>query len=226
MFVNELATKAEHVGRRILTGCQVESVTQSSGCLRVRVRHKGVINARHVVYCLNAYSDELLPELSSFFTPFRGQMIVTDELSDIVRHAIPNMSMSCGGEYFRLYNDRLLIGGLRRSIRGKQEGIRFDGEFSPKLYDRLRSFAARVFPFLDAKFTNVWTGIMCKTQDGLPLVGPRPDHPNEWITAGFNGYGMSHAYLTGKIMSEFVTKGTTSYNVARLFDPRRVGGGS
>jgi glycine/D-amino acid oxidase-like deaminating enzyme len=223
-LVNSLASKAEHAGRRILTGCQVEKVSQSGGNLRVRVRHKGVINARHVVYCLNAYSDELLPEVKSFFTPFRGQMIVTDELPDIIQHSIPKMSMSCNGcsEYFRLYQKRLLVGGLRHAIRGQQEGIRLDGEFSPKLYDQLRGLAFKVFPFLDTKITNVWTGIMCKTRDGLPLVGPRPNHPNEWIAAGFNGYGMSHGFLTGKIIAEYVTKGRTSYDVGRLFDPHRV----
>jgi glycine/D-amino acid oxidase-like deaminating enzyme len=59
-----------------------------------------------------------------------------------------------------------------------------------------------------------WTGIMCTPLDGIPLVGKLPqealDRPSgsnsaaEWISAGYNGYGMVNAWLCGRATAEMI----------------------
>ncbi len=55
-----------------------------------------------------------------------------------------------------------------------------------------------------------WTGVMGFTSDGLPLVGRLPQEATqrsgkgEWVSAGFNGYGMVNAWLCGKHVAESV----------------------
>lgn len=59
-----------------------------------------------------------------------------------------------------------------------------------------------------------WTGIMCATLDGVPLVGRLPkqalDHADgdmssaEWISAGYGGYGMVNAWLCGRAMADMI----------------------
>ena len=53
-----------------------------------------------------------------------------------------------------------------------------------------------------------WTGVMGFTSDGLPLIGRLSQEATsragqgEWIAAGFNGYGMANAWLSGKYIAD------------------------
>jgi glycine/D-amino acid oxidase-like deaminating enzyme len=224
--VNGLREMIEKKGSRVLTDCQVVSVARDDKGLAVSIRHKGTIRAKKIVYCMNAYTPELLPELSSIMTPYRGQMIATDILNPRVANIIPQISMTCNNchEYFRLHNGRLLAGGMRSSVRGQQKGIINDGEVSPGVYDKLRNFVNTTLPFLEnVKFTNTWSGIMCATPDGLPLIGKLPGTENEFILGGFNGYGYSHSLYGSMIIKDLITNGSSDIN---LFDPGRFEDGA
>jgi glycine/D-amino acid oxidase-like deaminating enzyme len=222
--INGMVRLIERDGARILTDTQVQEVTRKDDGFTVSIRHKGVIRAKQIVYCTNAYSSELLPELSSCMVPARGQMLATSRLPETVLSVLPPMSMMCnnGCEYFRVYDDRLLVGGMRHAVRGRQEGILYDGEVSQAVYDRLRKFVGDHLPFVPTSFTHTWSGIMCMTRDGLPLVGPIPNKPNEYIAAGFNGYGYSHALMSSMIIKDYLTKDKSTLPGARIFDPARL----
>lgn len=59
-----------------------------------------------------------------------------------------------------------------------------------------------------------WTGIMCTTMDGVPLVGKLPPSAldracgdksgAEWISSGYNGYGMVNAWLCGRATADMI----------------------
>jgi len=223
--VNGVADLISRRGHRILSNCQVESVVPTNGdSLAVSIRHKGTIRAKRVVYCTNAYTHSLLPDTQDCLQPFRGQIAITDSLDKEVIDALPPMALSCnnGSEYFRLCNGRLLVGGMRHSIRGQQEGILYDGEISRSVYDRLRDFVMNVLPALKGtKFTHTWTGIMCSTPDGLPLLGPVPDKPNQFMMCGFNGYGFSHALMSSLVLKDYLVNGSSHIVGTDLFSPQR-----
>lgn len=55
---------------------------------------------------------------------------------------------------------------------------------------------------------RVWSGIIAMTADQVPLVGSVPSsisereiEGGEWIAAGFNGYGMCQAWLSGQAIA-------------------------
>jgi glycine/D-amino acid oxidase-like deaminating enzyme len=121
-----------------------------------------------------------------------------------------------------MYNDRLLLGGMRDQIRGKQSSIMSDGEFSQTVYNKLRSFLSETFPKVDYKTTNTWTGIMCATKDKLPLIGPVPGRPGEFINAGFNGYGYSQVFMGSMIIKDYIKYNDSSIAGASLFNPDRL----
>lgn len=223
--VNGLMDLVEKQGVRVLTGTQVDEVKENKdGSLSVSIRHRGTIRAKQVVYCTNAYTPELLPELAACMTPVRGQMAATDVLPDEVLSVLPNMSMMCnhGYEYFRLHGGRLLVGGMRHAVRGHQEGTVYDGETSQAVYDRLRGFVSDHLPFIKTNFTHTWSGIMCSTSDGLPLIGKVPGKENQYIMAGFNGYGFSHALMGSMILRDYLTLGRSDLPGANIFDPARL----
>lgn len=59
-----------------------------------------------------------------------------------------------------------------------------------------------------------WTGILCNSLDHVPLVGrvtPRDaekscgwEEPDEWLSAGYGGYGMVNAFLCGKAVAHMI----------------------
>lgn len=219
-IVNGIREWIERDSFKILTNSKVESVVRNpNGTFNVSVFHKGTIKAKNVIYCTNSYTKELVPQLSNVIRPFRGQMIVTDILPDNILSNIPIMSMTCNDcrEYFRLYANRLLVGGMRSSIKGHQLDITNDSEISQTIYENLRRFIIQSFSALkNIKFEQTWSGIMCTTPDSLPLIGNLGT--NEFIMAGFNGYGFGHVVGGSQIIKDLLLTGKADN---QLFDPVR-----
>lgn len=220
--VNGLRELIEQKGPRVLTNSCVTGVAENDdGSLTVSIRHKGTIRAKTVVYCMNAYIPELVPELAEKMVSYRGQMIATDYLPDNTVQTFPHMGMSChdGNEYFRLYGGRLLVGGMRHAVRGQQTGIVNDGEYSSAIYDKLREFVSSALPILgDVKYAFTWSGIMTSTPDGLPLIGALPGRRSQYIFGGFNNYGFAHALQGSILLKDIITKNEPH---VKLFDPAR-----
>ena len=224
MLVNKITAKLDASGRRILSGCSVEEITQRDEGWAVKIRNKGTITAKHVVHCTNAYASQLLPEFKDFTVNVRAQMIASDKLPESAQKAMPKMSLSCnyGSEYFRLYKDRLLMGGMRHKVRGAQRDIIADGEVSRAVGQHLKNFMEESFPYIKTPPTHTWSGIISQTNDGFPLVGPIPGRENQYINAGFNGYGFSHALLASYAIRDLITVGETELPAISMFDPARA----
>lgn len=209
-------------GNYFICGAPVEAVTKSGDFLTVSVKNKGTIRTKTVVYCTNSYSCQLLPELTNFLTPFRGQMLASEPLAKEIINYFPITSMTFNdySESVRFHNNRILVGGMRRSVKGHQENILYDREVSPTVSDRLRNFVSSSFSSLTgAKFTHVWSGIMAQTFDGMPFIGIRPNCLNEYMLLGFNGYGFSQALGGARVISEMI-KGKKINN--GFCDPWRI----
>ncbi len=206
---------AEQKGLRVLTNCGVESVNKrDDGTFDVIIRHKGIINAKRIVYCTNGYTPSIVPELSEIMMPFRDQMVATDALPDSVIRLMPAMSMGCATaqESFRMHYGRLIFG------RRDAEQTNYDGEVDVNSYDKLYKFIQQYLPLITRiKFTHAWSSIICKTSDNLPLIGELPNRPNEFILGGFNGYGYSHVLLGSLMLKNMITQRTSF----ELFDPAR-----
>lgn len=223
--INGLRDTVEKSGARVFTNTQVESVvTNDDNSLTVSVRHRGTIRAKQVVYCTGAYTAGLLPEFADILTPFREQMIATDYLENNLLQAISTMSISCnnGNERLRQQAGRLLISGMRQSVRGQQERIVYDGEISPAIYDKLRVFAVDSFPVLkQTKFSYVWSSIFCATPDGKPLIGPIPNRPNQYIFTGFGCYDSSNVILGSMTIKDYIKNKDSATPNSHILNPGR-----
>jgi glycine/D-amino acid oxidase-like deaminating enzyme len=223
-IINSVRDIIETGGARVLTNSCVDNINRNDdGTFSVSIRHKGVILAKKVVYCTGAYTSGLLPEMEQKIIPFRGQMVATDILPDPVLQILPTMSISCNNnnDYMRLHAGKLLFGGERNNIRGNQAGIIYDGEVSQTVFKRQKDFLQQHMPFIAPKFTHIWAGVMSQTADGFPLVGEVPGHKNEFIMAGFDGYGLSHIYMASLIMRDLIIQGKSNLPCVQLFNPGR-----
>ncbi len=225
-MVRALATAARAAGARIHEHTKVVAVDGHEGTFEVRHGDGDVLRAQIVVHCTSALGRGL--DASGFLKAqlfaFRGQVIATDLLPEELADRFPPYAMSSHFcyEYFRMHDRRFVAGGMRWSVPGEQLGIVDDGRDEPRITANLIAWVARHFPVLaNVPFPRVWTGIMCGTNDALPLVGALPGHPGVFALLGFNGYGLSFAFLAGKSLAEQVVGGRASHDAARLFAPRR-----
>ncbi|KAF9878888.1 FAD dependent oxidoreductase [Colletotrichum karsti] len=187
---------------------------------------RGVIRAKKVFHCTNAYASHLIPRLTGRLYPFRGTMSVQkpgpafkDEggkRSWSLSHKAsldPETGFYDTGLYYLQQNPltgKIWIGNETAYLR---DIITSDDTYVP---EEAKQALSTVLPrlFLEgwgssktSEIEAIWSGIQGHTADGLPIVGKLPstvlDDPfddGQWIAAGFNGYGMDKCWLTGEAL--------------------------
>ncbi|KAF2169059.1 hypothetical protein M409DRAFT_21068 [Zasmidium cellare ATCC 36951] len=216
VFGNLLDTCPERFS--IESNTPVESIEYSADTATYTAQtSRGPIKARYVVHATNGHAGHLLPGIRGALFPLRGQMTAQTPWKDFgVKGGSQSWAIHYGkgfdyitqspssGEIFiggaLINSDPLLeIGNPRddancvRSI-AHLGGI-MDATFGTPVRQEIRA---------------TWTGVMGFTVDGLPLVGKLPNMAtlregnNEFVAAGYNGYGMPNAYLCGKYIADLV----------------------
>ncbi|MEZ5990168.1 MAG: FAD-binding oxidoreductase [Planctomycetota bacterium] len=224
-FVRGLAAAARAGGLVLREDTRVASITGELGEFRLDL-DDGPLRASIVVHATSALAPDL--DRSGFLArtlfPLRAQILTTPPLPAELATRMPPWAMSSNFcyEYFRMHGDRLSLGGMRWSVPGEEGGTRDDGVVNPTITANLLAWLGRHFPDLaPAGAERCWTGILAGTPDGLPLIGELPGRPGELACLGFNGYGMSFAYLAGRSIAEQVAEGRATHPSASLFRPDR-----
>jgi glycine/D-amino acid oxidase-like deaminating enzyme len=176
----------------------------------------GTIRAQRVIVAINAWSDELVPELSGLVVPVRGQILAYEPISPVFTSGI-GASVSPTGEYWQQTPDgSIVIGGCRADAPNGDVGVR---EMIPTLEvtTAIEAVIPRLFPELhDLKVARRWAGLMAFTADYLPVVDAAPGLPGVWVTGGFCGHGMPFGPRVGQLLAEAVMTGTTPTDLAPL----------
>lgn len=225
-MVRGLAARATEAGATIVQRCAARAVHGEAGDFRVELDDGRVIGAQVVVHCTAALGRDLdrTGLLARKVFAYRGQIVATDPLPSELAAQFPACAMSSNFcyEYFRMHERRFVLGGMRWSVAGEEVGVVDDGAHHPEVSDNLIAYARRHFPILeDVPFPHVWTGVMAGSPDALPLCGAMPGQPGEFALLGFNGYGLSFAFLAGKCLSELIIDGESSHEALPMFAPRR-----
>lgn len=98
------------------------------------------------------------------------------------------------------------------------------------LVDRIVRHARAVLPAVDAEPVDPWMGNRPCTPDSLPVIGPSPRYPAAIFAFGHGHLGLGLGAITGRIVSELLTKGRPSVDLTpfranrfRLTDRRASG---
>ena len=225
-FVLGLAASAAAQGMSIREHSRAVRIHGEMGDFRVETEDREEIRCKVLVHATSALSPTLDTSrfLSRTLFPFRGQILATCELPEEILKAMPPWAMSTNFcyEYFRMHGKRMTLGGMRWSVKGEESGLTDDNLVNPEITQNLLEWLARHFPKIAPHGAErVWSGIMAGTPDGLPLIGEIPGHSGEYACLGFNGYGMSLAWLAGQSLAEMVLEGRASRPATRLFRPDR-----
>jgi len=177
------------------------------------------LRADAVVFCVNAWTFELLPAFRELILPVRGQMLATER-----RHKVIPMAMAAnfGYEYWRQApTGEVVLGGWRWSQRELEIGA-LSEELNPEVHAGLAGFLRDCFPRLEgAELRCAWTGTMGFSRDGLPWVGEVPGSQGLFLAAGFTGHGFGLAWRATACLAEEILHGRLREDL-RWFRPRRA----
>ncbi|MGZ5898045.1 MAG: NAD(P)/FAD-dependent oxidoreductase, partial [Xanthobacteraceae bacterium] len=186
------------------------------------VTDRGAITCQHVIVATNAFTRELIPELSAI-EPYQSQILVTEHVPDRARGRI--VTSDQGPIFFNQPREGardgraplLMGGGDDRPMRNPTSRRR-----SSAIHKTLLTLRDSFYPELTGQPPSAeWVGPMAFTPDGLPCIGFL--RPGIIIAAGYNGYGGTYATAAGKAAAEMsITNATPEYLPEEIFSPRRL----
>lgn len=167
---------------------------------------RGNFETKRVVYCLNAFAAELVPELKGRYIPLRGQIV---ELP--LREEAPTdkpILTQYGDIYWRFANGQLIFGGLEDAVPQHEVGIAKN--VSPQVQEQQirwirEHFTENLVMFSEKPLTSRCS-TMAFTVDGFPFVGPLPQN-NCYILSGLCGLGHGYAMECASWLYDLITSG-------------------
>ncbi|RUP44459.1 FAD dependent oxidoreductase [Jimgerdemannia flammicorona] len=167
---------------------------------------RGRITAANVVHATNAWAWSILPAFRDRIIPVRNQVIFVrpprahPRLWDFI------CSANNGYEYLsQRPNGDVILGGMRETVEGGEEGNPDDSTLNPKISSGLRRYLPETFEVFREGGEEVhaemeWCGVMGFSEDRLPFVGSlegvlgKEEGRGQWIAAGFTGHGEDRIY--------------------------------
>ncbi|KAM3588817.1 hypothetical protein VKS41_001253 [Umbelopsis sp. WA50703] len=172
---------------------------------------RGIITCDVVLHASNAWSGRLLPDqISKVLIPTRAQVLAFKSPQDDnvnIKEWTKGFSLHNGSEYMvrRRKDGTYIVGGGRSNIPGQQMYEDDDSQLNEAVGEALRNIMQGHFPDLLPQYEEAyqeWTGIMCFTLDGAPVIGEVPGVPGQYVAVGYNGHGMPFAFQSGAFIAE------------------------
>jgi glycine/D-amino acid oxidase-like deaminating enzyme len=174
------------------------------------------LDAEAVVIAVDGSTDDLLPELASFVSPRRGQVLATEPYPELL-YFRPHYARG-GYDYWQQLPDGRLILGGRRDTDLENERTSVE-ETTPVIQGALDGFAAELFS-RPPVVTHRWAGIWGETADLLPLAGRVPGTDRLWVAGGYSGHGNVLGFACGDLIARAIL-GDQVPELA-MFDPARI----
>ena len=162
-----------------------------------------LIAAGTTVNATGAWAPELTPGIE--VRKRKGHLAITDRYPNFVRHQLVELgylksahSTTTDSVAFNAQPRRtgqVLIGSSR------QYGAEHSA-IDPPILGRMLSRAAEYMPRLAGlSAIRAWTGFRAATPDKLPLIGPCPEHPRQYLATGHEGLGITTSLGTAKLVA-------------------------
>lgn len=177
---------------------------------------RGTVSGKHVVLATNAYTNALHPGLAAtgFLTPQRIQATAVHPEKDTSANSVFRRSHSypdlySGNNYIAIHARNIsavVLGGSMQFSPTRGHNVTDDSAVTPDIATALHGVGRIVFGHANWGATTVvardWTGIVCNTPDGFPVVGAVPGEEGVWALACMNGHGMAWAFRSAEALVE------------------------
>lgn len=214
-----LAAAAEAAGATIHEGSQV--LRLEHGDPATVHTATGLVRARHVALCCNAYVDELAPKLRARIMPVGTYIVATEPLGQarieaLMRENIGVTDINWVLDYFRRSADHRLLFGGRVSYSGLDP-------LNTRAATRARML--KVFPQLaDVAIDHAWGGYVDITMNRAPDFGRLA--PNVYYLQGFSGHGIALTGMAGGLLAEAIAGQAERFDLFTGLQHRDFPGGS
>lgn len=74
----------------------------------------------------------------------------------------------------------------------------------PAKADKLKQRLQALWPRAALNITHRWAGTFDTTRDGLPLIGPVPNHPNLFAAYGYGGNGITFSFMAAQLIGDLI----------------------
>ena len=183
-------------GVEIREHCAVEGFLRE-GARVVGVRTaQGALRGRRVVVAAGAWSGELLKSLGLALPvePVKGQMILFKCAADF----LPAMVLANGRYAIPRRDGHVLVGSTL-------EYAGFDKTPSGVALASLHASAAALLPALaEAEVVAHWAGLRPGSPDGIPAIGPVPEHDGLWLNCGHFRNGLVLAPASCQLLCDLL----------------------
>ena len=235
-----LAKGARKLGVKIVRFCSATGVKKRNDSWDI-ITDNGSISAEIVVNAAGYYAQKV----SEWFIPYGGrkipmvamshQYVVSEQVEELEKwtaesgHKLPLLRDVDSSYYLRQEKHGFNLGPYERNCKAhwctKDDPLPEDFSFQlyPDDLERLEWYvedAMKRVPLLaKAGVSKVINGPIPYTPDGNPLIGPMPGVRNAYEACVFT-FGIAQGGGAGKVLAEWVTEGTTEWDMWSC-DPRR-----
>jgi sarcosine oxidase subunit beta len=141
--------------------------------------------------------------------PYRRQVFVTKAVTGIPR-PVPMILDIEPAFYFRGEGPGVLMG-----MSDPEEPSSFQTHTDYAFVERVIDAAIHRAPVLEyAEILRGWGGLYAITPDDNPIIGPMPGFEGFFCAIGFSGHGFQQAPTVGRILSELIVDGKTSFDLS------------
>ena len=157
---------------------------------------EGDVLGDSVVLAAGAWSGDLLGKLGLALPvePVKGQMILYKCAADF----LPSMILAKGRYAIPRRDGHILIGSTL-----EHEG--FDKTPTENALESLKASAIELIPALaDAQVVGHWAGLRPGSPDGIPFIGPVPNHQGLWLNCGHYRNGLVLAPASCQLLTDLL----------------------
>lgn len=192
------ARTARRLGAVFETGTEVTDIQSLGKGYKILTAKQEIFEAPIVVNCAGTGAKAIgaMAGADLQIDPMKGQLLVTERLPRVFRHLVSTLGQTASGN--------ILIGATAH----------FGVDDTHVHYTDIKAMASRavrLVPLLGkVSLIRSWAGIRPYPADGYPILGQVPGLPGFYVAAGHSGFTLTP--IVGKIMSEMIVAGKTSYN--------------
>jgi len=210
------ARAAQRRGVAIFPHTEVRGIRLEKGAVSGVETSANRIATRLVVNAAGGHADTVAAMVGARLpmVVYRLQMLVTEPLKPFLP-----LNVSLPDKYMYMHQTTRgeFVGGSDRELKTPTRRL-------ASTFDGMRDMAVkytRLFPALaGVRLMRQWAGIVAKTPDGAPLLGPLPHTKGFVLDTGWGGYGFMAAPAGGRFMADYILTGTPPAEI-RPFAPDR-----
>ena len=221
-LIKALVASNKNRGLNLVNETSASSVKIERGRIKGLDTSRGFIATEKVVVAAGSWTslltaseissekvmDSALPDLG--IEPVRGQMLCFDANPAIFKHVI----YSPRGYLVPRRDGRLLAGSTT-------EHVGFDKSITDDGMRTIHAAAVEISPRISsAPRREAWAGLRPRAADGLPVLGAYAEIAGLFYATGHYRNGILLAPITGELIAEVVTNGTTT-SLMNNFSPDR-----